>query len=223
LRGFFSILFLLFVSISGSARASLIPPAGATAKPKLVEKLNAIHSRVMQMQQSLVEDLEAQKETQGNVRKIRALLALQKQERSLGNQRLQELEKTVDELESRRGLLQDKIKTQRDEIRRFLIAIERSVQGDGSMDANLVIPEREKLESPRRKVLSRLVDRGLKEVEALKVDVADGEQLEATIEEERQQLAYLFHELKEQQGVLELNQELPQTQERRIPSRASHQ
>ncbi|MEO5968890.1 MAG: peptidoglycan DD-metalloendopeptidase family protein, partial [Bdellovibrionia bacterium] len=66
----------------------------------------------------------------------------------------------------------------------------------------------EKLEAPRRKVLANLADHGLKEIEALRADYVDAARLESRIQEEKQQLAYLFHDLKEQESVLELNRHL---------------
>jgi len=98
---------------------------------------------------------------------------------------------------------------QKKSIRRFLVAIEGSARARATSKAGLLhLPEHEKLEAPRRKVLSNLVDRGLKEIEVLKVDLTDADQLEARIQDERQQLAYLFQDLKERESILELNRQL---------------
>jgi septal ring factor EnvC (AmiA/AmiB activator) len=124
-------------------------------------------------------------------------------ERQLGEKRKAELEKTVVELESRQGVLKRKMDLQKKSIRRFLMALKAS----GEISDREVSPQ-EKLEAPRRKVLANLVDHSLKEVEAMKADLQDAAQLEMRIQEEKQQLAYLFQDLREQEGVLELNRQL---------------
>ena len=112
------------------------------------------------------------------------------------------------------GTLAETIKKRQAEVRRSLLALERSSKdgGDrvprGSRSERSSLPEAEKLEAPRRKTLANLSDRGLKEVEALKVDLGDAEQLENKIQDEKQQLAYLFQDLQEQESILELNRQL---------------
>ena len=69
-------------------------------------------------------------------------------------------------------------------------------------------PEQERWGAPRRKVLASLVDRGIKEAEALRIDLEDADHLEASIADEKQQLTYMFHDLDEQESVLQLNQQL---------------
>jgi len=173
----------------------------------LADQLGAIKEQVTQLEQSLVEDLQSQKNSKIQVKRLQKLLKLQRKERILGQQRLTELEKTISELELRKKSLSHKLQTQYQELRKFLIAIESSHRRDTLARSQTFDPP-EKLEAPRRKVLSNLVDRGLKEIEALRVDMSDAAQLEFQIQEERQQLAYLFQDLKEQEGVLELNRQL---------------
>ena len=157
----------------------------------------------MTLEQDLIDGIHASSQAQSNIKKIQALLKLQKQERGLGLRRQQELESTVQELESRKAMLDSKILEQRAAIRRSLAAIERSLHVDP-----VQTPEQERWEAPRRKVLAALVERGVKEAEALRIDLADADDLERSIGDEKQQLAYMFDDLDEQSGVLKLNQEL---------------
>ena len=173
------------------------------SKSNLVDRLTSLRTRVMDVESSLVDGLKTKQQAQTNVQKIRLLLKLQKEERALGQQRLSELQATVEELESRRRDLHERIETQRFSLRKSLAAIERATR-EGTPNSL----EEEKLEAPRRKTLQNLVDRGLKETEALKIDLADADMLEGHIGDERQQLTYLFHDLDEQQSVLELNRQL---------------
>lgn len=191
------------------ARAATGTPAG---KGPLADRLAAIRERVVDLEGSLLDGLKSQRKAQANVKKIQQLMALQRQERELGKKRLGELEAKVIELETRRTTLTDRIRAQQAAIRRALVSVERSASTDGATAGDRVrslhLPERERIEAPRRKALANLVDRGLKEIEALKVDLADAEQLENRIQDEKQQLAYLFQDLKEQEGIMELNRQL---------------
>ncbi len=192
---------LILTSAAVPARAFASHPAGNG----LSKQLTDLRERVMGLERDLIESLKVQKQTKKNIEKIRSLMRLQQQERELGRRRLTELEKTVRELESRRTVLNEKIATHRLSIRKSLRDIHRSIR---EQPKGIHLPENERINAPRRKVLANLVDRELKEIEALKVDLADAEQLELRIQEERQQLTYLFQDLNEQEGVLELNRQL---------------
>ena len=199
---------LLLGAFPGSvAHASVAPVAGSG---KLVERLGDLRSKILDVQQGLIDGLKTQKQAQANVKKIQLLMKLQQEEKKLGQKRLAELEATVSELESRRDTLRERVKKQQAAVRKFLAAIHHS-----RTDTPLELAEPsmryyqvEKLEAPRRKLLANMVDRELKDIEALKVDLADSEQLEGRIQEERQQLVYLFQDLNEQESVLELNRQL---------------
>ena len=178
------------------------------SRATLADRLTGIRTRVVGLESNILSSLKSQKQAQANMRKIQKLIQLQRQERELGKKRLGELEAKVLELETRRGTLAEKIKKQQAEVRRSLVALERSASDGASGTRSLHLPEAEKLEAPRRKTLANLSDRGLKEVEALKVDLGDAEQLENRIQDEKQQLAYLFQDLQEQESILELNRQL---------------
>lgn len=177
----------------------------AVSKADLAERLSQIRDKVLNLEQALVGGSKLRKEARGNIGHIQTLIKLQKEERSLGQQRMEELSSTIGELKVRRGQLLEKVQTQQKMIRRSLVEIERSGH---EMPHAAVFYEEEKIEAPRRKVLSRLVDRGLKEIETLKIDLSDASFLEEKIQEEQHQLAYLFHDLREQESILELNKQL---------------
>ncbi len=175
----------------------------------LAEQLSRIHQEVEKVRDGMVTGLKVQSTTKLQLRKVQRLMKLQKQERDLGKKRLGELERTVLDLESRKGILRERLDIQKSAIRSSLGAIEASTRGVqmGLSKSHLSL-SREQVEAPRRKVMTRLVDRGLKEVETLKADLVDASQLEGRIQEEREQLAYLFQDLKEQEGVMVLNHQL---------------
>lgn len=179
----------------------------ATALPTQasVDRLAAVRNRIVEVEQGLIHGLRAEREARSNIRKIKLLVELQKQEREIGRKRLQELEGTIVELESRRSMLRAKIVSQQISVRGFLISLQQAAE---SGPDPLSLGERERIEDARRKVLANLADHGLKEVETLRADFADAERLEARIMDERQQLTFLFEDLKEQDSILALNQKL---------------
>jgi septal ring factor EnvC (AmiA/AmiB activator) len=178
----------------------------AQATAPLADRLSEIRGRVVKLEAGLLDGLKSQKQARASMGKIQKLIELQREERELGKKRLGELEAKVLELEARRGTLGERIKRQQTEVRRSLRMLEKSSIAGGAGEGSG--PESEKLEAPRRKALANLTDRGLKEVEALKVDLSDAEQLENRIQDEKQQLAYLFQDLQEKESVLELNRQL---------------
>lgn len=187
------------------------------ASTPLAGRLEQIHGQVMGLEDRLIGNLRSQKQAQNNLKYIQSLLKLQKEERILGKKRILELESTLGELESRRTEIKEKLQIHRKSIRRLLIAIAKAshVEGVESIAGKslsrfdlLPLAEQEKLEAPRRKVLANLVARGLKEMEVMKIDLADAENLESRIQDEKQQLAFLFQDLDEREGVLRLNQQL---------------
>jgi len=197
------VVLVIVLGVGLSASEALIYPKNAVAAATVSDQITHIRKQVLDIEQELVDGLHSAKQAKTNMKKIQTLLKLQKEERSLGEKRLAELESTVEELQSRKLSLDEKITEQRARIRRSLMAVERSLHTDPIQS-----PEQEGVEAPRRKVLANLVERGIRETEALKIDLADADQLEVRIAEEKQQLAYLFADLDEQKGILEFNQQL---------------
>lgn len=187
----------------------LLPDLSRAAIPRagtaLSGRLSGIRGRVLDLERELIDGARVQAAARFQLKRIKALLELQKQERELSEQRIVELEKTISELEVRRGALLERIRTEQRRIRGALAEIGRSLSEE---PRSIHLAERERLEAPRRKVLGNLVDRGLKEIEALRVDMADADKLEAQIGEEKLQLANLLQDIQEQEGILALSQQL---------------
>ncbi|MCM2278532.1 MAG: peptidoglycan DD-metalloendopeptidase family protein [Oligoflexia bacterium] len=212
---------LLFV-LGTAALAALEPGSPAWALParpiatakgapqgppkSLIEQLETLRHRVIGVERELLDSLKTQKKARGDLQRIQILMDLRQQERVLGRRRLGELESTIRELESRRQELAERIRNHRDGVRKFLVGLEASVHE--SPAPRLPLMEREKLEAPRRMVLGRMASRGLREMEILRVDLADADKLEERIQDEKQQLAYLLQDLNEKEQVLELNRQL---------------
>lgn len=202
------------LALSWNASAAIPGPrpdgAGQVRKKDgLSERLGGIRNKIIVLEKDLIDSRHKQSAAKYQIKKIQSLLALQREERDLGEKRLSELERTVGELEMRRGALKGKIEAQQVHLRKLLMDLRRSsLEAPRTESARL--PESEVVEAPRRRVLRGLIDRGLQEVEVLRIDLADADHLENQIQEERQQIAYLFQDLKEQEGVLELSRQLQQ-------------
>ena len=196
---------LIFGSLSAVAApapSALAPAAARRAAPNLSEQLSEIRNRVLNVERGLISGMKEREETQGNLKRLQELMKLQAKERELTQKRLHELQLTVDELALRRNSLRERVGLERAVVRDFLKELNRAAT---ETPLGVRPDDREKLEAARRKLLSALAERGLKEFEALKVDLADADQLEGKIEEESSQLTYLVHDLKEQESMLEFN------------------
>lgn len=200
-----SLTFVMAITATCAFTSRVHASVPSLKKTNLSERLEVIRSQVLGLEGGMIEGLKGQNEAKANIRKIQALLKLQREEHDLSRKRVGELESTIGELETRRGVLRERVATQQSAIRKSLTELARSMKEQPNA---LELDQKEKLDGPRRRVLANLVEMGLKEVEALRVDLADADQLESKILEEKQQLAYLAQELRENEGILEINRQL---------------
>jgi septal ring factor EnvC (AmiA/AmiB activator) len=186
-----------------SARRSA--PVSAQAKRGLSDQLDAIRGEVIGLQKDLLVGFRTRQQARSQIEKIKTLMALQKRERQIGLGRMKELEKTVLELEARRSLLVEKTTQRRAMVRSRV----KSLLSDPEfLRSPLVLDEAGERDVVGRHLLSSLARMSIREIEELKVDIADAESLEKRIQDEKQQLVYLFQDLEEKKGLLELNQQI---------------
>ncbi len=133
--------------------------------------------------------------------RIQTLIKLHQEERKLGGKKMVRLEATIRELEIRKKEIEQRVQEHQTGIRKSLKEIHQSM----NLAANV---EKEKIETPKRWMLSKWVSLSIREVEDYKIDLADANDLEEKIQEEKKQLALLFQDFKEQESVLELNRRL---------------
>jgi len=200
-----------------SAHAALLASlvifeAAAQAVPtkvNLTTQLDGIRDQVLKMQQDLIQASKNSEQARTQVKRIQALLKLQKREREIAGQRMKELEKTVGELESRRALLKEKIVLKREQVRTRLRAIGAAmIEGETVDEKTIFLNEREGWQAVARRIQAGIAQSSVREIEELKVDLEDARLLEQQIQEEREHLVYLFQDIEEQQGVLELNEQI---------------
>jgi septal ring factor EnvC (AmiA/AmiB activator) len=191
-------------------QAHAMIPAAAKNGKSISTTLNDLQEKILNVEASLLDSVKLQSEAKANLRTLQSLIKLRREERELGRKRLVELEDTVSELEVRRGMLKERIHLAQGGIRARLIQLQRArmqpledpIWSKGERVAA------EAREAARRKALSGIARKGVRELDLLKIDLADAERLENRIQDERQQLVALTQELEEKEGVLELNRQL---------------
>ncbi len=195
---------LFLVLFSASALAS-IPKGGVIPTSSLGDRLSKVRTEVVGLEQGLIDALRKNKQAKENLGKIQDLIRLQKEERTLGSTRIRELEDTVRDLESRRGVIHERVKIERDSIRKALRDLSL---GDQSLPSSKAAIESEKIDQPKAHMIRRMVQQGVREIDALRADLEDADRLEARIAAERGELEAMVHEMAESEGILELNRQL---------------
>lgn len=205
-------LFLLAFGLTGLSAQAALPRGGndrSDPPPQsLATELESIRSRILEMEKGMIDAGKVQKEAKGQVRKLELLLQLRRQEGELGRRRLAELEGTVRELEARRETLGANIRAQKKAIWRHLAASERAAREGEEDRRGLSLLQREAVDAPVRKTLARLASRSLREIEVMKVDLADADRIEERIHQEKAQLAFLMRDLDEKEGIIDLSRQL---------------
>jgi septal ring factor EnvC (AmiA/AmiB activator) len=181
--------------------------AATVKKPNstLNERLGKVRSEVVALEQSLLDALQVNQKAKENLDKIQALMRLQREERTLSQTRMRELEETVKELESRRGVIRERVGIERDAIRKSLR--ELSI-GDTAMPESKEAIELEAFEQARAQLIRRMVQQGVREIDALRADLEDADRLETRIATEKGELEATVHQMAESEDILELNRQL---------------
>lgn len=188
--------------VSGTHAWAAIP--SKVAMPDF-SRLSDVRKGILDLEKQLFLGLRVKGQTQARVKRLERLIALRKTERELTAKRLSELERFVGELETRRKILDHRIKLDRQKMRGFLKEIDRSFR---EAPAEFPSIRRERTDAPKRTLMARLVERGVQNVEAYHADMMDADQLEQQIEEEKSRLVYLSQDMKEQESLLEFHRRL---------------
>ncbi len=197
-RNFFFLLALIPITAFAA-----IPPA--VRKATLTERLENVRAQVLDVEKSLITALKTKREAQLNIQRIQQLISLQRQEKEIIHLRVNELETTVRELESRRATLHERIQIEQLAVRKSLKDLKKIQDPIPSAPGAI---DQEAIEQPKSKMVRNMIQMGLREIEALRVDLEDANRLESRISEERAQLDNTLNELAESESVLELNKQI---------------
>lgn len=173
------------------------------AIPPAEMSIEEIRKKVASSEQELLAVDSSAGNSKAVILKIRQLMKYQKQEKVAAAKRMAELKNVIATLSHRKTEVRERIESQGLRLRAYLQELHVLSK---SVPATLLPPESERSESPKREFISNLAKQALREIEELKIDVEDADQLEAKIHAEESQLAYLIQDLKEQEGVLALNE-----------------
>jgi len=188
------VLFIFFFSLLAFAAPS-----------QSIQEIEKLQNKSLALQKKLLESFKNERDEKQKLSQIKELIRTQKKEHELAQERLNKLESFITELYLRKNEVQERIQVKRDKVQKSLKRIYLSSLESPQMKVN---KEEEKIFLPRLKVLGVLVDQGFKEIEVLKVDLQDAQDLAQQIQEERQHLEYFIVDLQERQELLGFHQKL---------------
>lgn len=181
----------------------LVIQAASAAIPSSAESIEEIRKRIVANEQELLTVDSSAANSKAVIAKIRQLMKLQRQERVAAMKRMAELKTVIQTLSERKNEIHERIENQGARLRTYLRELHVLSK---TVPTTLLPPESERSESPKRKFIANLARQSIREIEELRIDIEDADELEAKIHAEEAQLAYLVQDLKEQEGVLALNE-----------------
>ena len=187
------------VLFSIQAIAMPLPPANLT------QKLSTTRIERLKVEQNLLDSLKDEKYAKSRLSHVRKLIALQRAEKSFLEMRHQELESVIANFVIKKSALQTKIQKKQISLRSHLKDLMHSGK-DTQAEQNPL--EKERYESAKTRIVSKLADRAVRDIESLKVDWQDAEALDQKIQKEREELATLLQDFQEQEQTLKLNQKM---------------
>ena len=180
--------------------------AHAADNAKLNEKLEQVRTQRLSIEKALIDAEKTKKSTEAQLVKLKSLQKLQHQEKELTERRLAELEKYLQELQSRKVEVQKKVEQTRGALRvkfsklvhPLLAQHDQLLHGDqGEGEKKL-----------REKIISSVALSELKELEVLHADLQDVDDIETRIEQEKQQISSLMQDISEQESLIQFHKKI---------------
>jgi len=195
--------FLIMISgmpVAGMALAGIENPAN------LNDRLDAVRSRRLNVEKALIEAEQAKKSTEDQLKRLKTLQRLQSQEKELTGKRLKKLEGYLGELQERKQTVQKRLDETRNALRQkisklihpLLVQNDELIRGEGDAGIRFL----------RQRMLSGVAGQDLKELEGLRVDLQDAEEIESRIEQEKQQISSLMQDVSEQESLIRFHKKL---------------
>ncbi len=179
---------------------------GWAANPSLTDKLDRVRNERFALEKALIDAEKAKKSTEDQLKRLKALQQLQTREKDLTEQRLKTLEKYLAELQNRKLEVNRRLESARTSVKGgvskilhpWVVRRDELIRGEGQSGEALV----------RQRVFSAAIAVDLKEIESLRIDLADAEDLESRIEQEKQQIASLMQDVSEQESLIRFHQKI---------------
>lgn len=175
-------------------------------KKLLQDQLDQVRTQRLAIEKALLEAEKAKKTTQQQLQRLKSLQKLQTQEKELTERRIRELQKYLDELESRKEQVLKRMEVSKIELRKKLQRLihpllqnrEQLIAGDEGVVQKRI----------RERFLAEVTQVELKAHETLRADLLDVEDMEGRIEQEKQQITSLMQEFSEQESLLMFHKKL---------------
>jgi len=204
---------LLAVSLSASSSVQ--------AAPTLNDRLEEVRSQRLAIEKALVDAEKTKKSTQAQLKRLRSLQKLQHQEKQLTEKRLSALENYLTELQTRKTEVQARLARTQESLRAkfsklihpVLAQHEQLLRGD----------ENEGERIARERIISSVALSDLKELEGLRADLDDVDDVETRIEQERQQISSLMQDISEQESLIQFHRKIREDLTRQTHEEHLHQ
>lgn len=182
------------------------PTEKKVKKRVLEDKLEQVRTQRLAIEKALIEAEKAKKTTEQQLSRLKSLQRLQHQEKELTEKRIRDLQKYLDELQSRKEEVLKRMDQSKSDLRQrfskvlhsLLYHHDQLVAGDQGAGEKRM----------RDRVIAELASRELKSLEALRADLLDVEEMESRIEQEKQQIASLMQDISEQESLIAFHRNL---------------
>ncbi len=193
-------LFLIFPSAGVLAQDHPANPAN------LADRLEKVRVQKVAVERAMVDSEKAKKTAEDQIGRLKALQGLQTREKQLTEKRLKTLEKYLSELQDRKADVQKRITDAKGALRAkisklihpVIVRGDSLIRGEGAVGEGFI----------RDRVIAAVASLDLKDLEGLKVDLQDAEEIEGRIEREKMQISALMQDVKEQESLLQFHRKL---------------
>jgi septal ring factor EnvC (AmiA/AmiB activator) len=187
----------------------LLPAAQVLAQgnpANLADRLEKVRVQKVAVERAMVDSDRAKKTAEDQIGRLKALQGLQTQEKRLTEKRLKTLEKYLGELQERKSDVQKRIHDSKNALRSkisklihpVIVRSDSLIRGEGGAGEAFI----------RDRVITAVASLDLKDLEGLKVDLQDAEEIEGRIEREKMQISALMQDVKEQESLLDFHRKL---------------
>jgi septal ring factor EnvC (AmiA/AmiB activator) len=180
--------------------------AGVQGSANLNQKLDAVRNQRLNVEKALIEAEQAKRSTEDQLKRLKTLQKLQTQEKVLTEKRLKKLEGYLGELQERKQAVQKRLDDAkvafRQKIQKLIhplfVQNEELIRGEGDLGVRFL----------RERILSGVAGQDLKDLEGLRVDLQDAEEIESRIEQEKQQISSLMQDVSEQESLIQFHKKI---------------
>ncbi len=172
----------------------------------LSQQLETVQTKMQALQDEMLEGAKDKVKTEAQIKRIKLLKDLQKQERALTEARIQEMEHEIEKLRLKRG----EVELRRDSARMKLQSELAELLGSSlELKQTLLLkPDSDHALLSKRMVMSQWVQLRLKDFEGIRTDYEDALSIELKIQEEKTHLEELRESLNEQEALLAFHQKV---------------